>query len=82
MKEAVGKLNDPVIAIQATASAFVAIKCTGELVTWGCPESGGALRLPHSGSTGNQVRFYLTTRRGLPSLMGSTLLGRGAACDL
>ena len=28
MKEAVGKLNDPVIAIQATASAFVAITCT------------------------------------------------------
>ena len=46
MKEAFGKLNDPVIAIQATASAFVAIKCTGELVTWGCPESGGAPRLP------------------------------------
>ena len=46
MKEAFGKLNDPVIAIQATASAFVAIKCTGELVTWGCPKSGGASRLP------------------------------------
>ena len=46
MKEAFGKLNDPVIAIQATVSAFVAIKCTGELVTWGCPKSGGAPRLP------------------------------------
>ena len=34
------------IAIQATASAFVAIKCTGELVTWGCSESGEAPRLP------------------------------------
>ena len=46
MKQALGKLNDPVIAIQATANAFVAIKCTGELVTWGCPGSGGASRLP------------------------------------
>ena len=41
-----GDWNDPVVATQANASAFIAIKCTGEVVTWGCPASGGEIRLP------------------------------------
>ena len=61
MEEAVGELNDPVVAIQATASAFVAIKCTGEIVTWGCPASGGAIRLPLYSVVAVQATKYAFT---------------------
>ena len=36
----------PACGIVDIRSTSGAIKCTGELVTWGCPQSGGALCLP------------------------------------
>ena len=61
MEEVIGEWNDPVVAIQATASAFVAIKCTGEVVTWGCPASGGAIRLPLYSVVAVQASKYAFT---------------------